>query len=128
MRVTNAPASRKRRTRMIRAAKGFRLKRSKLYRYASDAVDHGRVYAYRDRKNRKRTFRYLWQIRINAAVREAGLTYSRFIEGLKAAQCALDRKVLADIAAQDAPAFAAIVEVAKKALAAKPAATLAKAA
>ena len=127
MRVTNAPASRKRRTRMIRAAKGFRLKRSKLYRYASDAVDHGRVYAYRDRKNRKRTFRYLWQIRINAAVREAGLTYSRFMEGLKAAKVALDRKMLSDIAAQDAPAFAAIIDVAKKALSAKPAATLAKA-
>jgi large subunit ribosomal protein L20 len=127
MRVTNAPASRKRRTRMIRAAKGFRMRRSKLYRYASDALDHGRQYAYRDRKTRKRTFRYLWQIRINAAVREAGLTYSRFMEGLKAAKCSLDRKVLADIAAQDAAAFASIVEVAKKALSAKPTATLAKA-
>jgi len=112
---------------MIRAAKGFRLKRSKLYRYASDAVDHGRVYAYRDRKVRKRTFRYLWQIRINAAVREAGLTYSRFMEGLKAAKVALDRKVLSDIAAQDAAGFAEIINVAKKALSAKPAATLAKA-
>jgi large subunit ribosomal protein L20 len=111
---------------MIRAAKGFRMRRSKLYRYASDALDHGRQYAYRDRKTRKRTFRYLWQIRINAAVREAGLTYSRFMEGLKAAKCSLDRKVLADIAAQDAAAFASIVEVAKKALGAKPAATLAK--
>jgi large subunit ribosomal protein L20 len=127
MRVTNAAASRKRRTRMIRAAKGFRLKRSKLYRYASDAVDHGRQYAYRDRKRRKREFRYLWQARINAAVREAGLTYSRFMEGLKAAQCALDRKILADIAAQDAAGFAQIVEVAKGALKNKPAATLAKA-
>jgi large subunit ribosomal protein L20 len=76
---------------------------------------------------RKRTFRYLWQARINAAVREVGLTYSRFMEGLKAANCAIDRKVLADIAAQDAAAFGAIVEVAKKALKAKPAATLAKA-
>ena len=128
MRVTNAPASRKRRTRMIRAAKGFRMRRSKLYRYASDAVDHGRQYAYRDRKNRKREFRYLWQIRINAAVRELGLTYSRFMEGLKAAQCALDRKVLSDIAATDAAAFAAIVDVAKAALKNKPAATLIKAA
>jgi len=127
MRVTNAAASRKRRTRMIRAAKGFRMRRSKLYRYASDALDHGRQYAYRDRKARKRTFRYLWQARINAAVREAGLTYSRFMEGLKAAKCAIDRKVLSDIAAQDAPAFAAIVEVAKNALKNKPAATLAKA-
>jgi len=127
MRVTNAAASRKRRTRMIRAAKGFRLKRSKLYRYASDAIDHGRQYAYRDRKVRKRTFRYLWQARINAAVREVGLTYSRFMEGLKAAKCEIDRKVLADLAAQDAAAFASIIEVAKLALKNKPAATLAKA-
>ena len=127
MRVTNAPASRKRRTRMIRAAKGFRMRRSKLYRYASDALDHGRQYAYRDRRVKKRTFRYLWQIRINAAVREAGLTYSRFIEGLKAAKVALDRKVLADIAATDAAAFGVIVNIAKEALKAKPAATLAKA-
>src|SRR5687768_6296002 len=127
MRVTNAPASRKRRTRMIRAAKGFRMRRSKLYRYASDAVDHGRQYAYRDRKVKKRTFRYLWQVRINAAVREAGLTYSRFMEGLKAAKCELDRKILADIAAQDAAGFAELVNVAKGALKAKPAATLAKA-
>ena len=127
MRVTNSPASRKRRNRMLQAAKGFRLKRSKLYRYASDAVDHGRQYAYRDRRTKKRTFRYLWQARINAAVRDLGLTYSRFIEGLKAAKCELDRKVLSDIAAQDAPAFAAIVEVAKNALKNKPLATLEKA-
>jgi len=127
MRVTNAPASRKRRQRMVKAAKGFRGRRSKLYRYASDAVDHGLKYAFRDRRAKKRTFRYLWQIRINAAVREAGLTYSRFIEGLKAAKVALDRKVLADLAATDAAAFTAVVEVAKNALKAKPAATLAKA-
>ena len=112
---------------MIRAAKGFRMRRSKLYRYASDALDHGRQYAYRDRKVKKRTFRYLWQVRINAAVRELGLTYSRFMEGLKAAKCEIDRKILSDLAAQDAPAFAAIVEVAKNALKNKPAATLAKA-
>jgi len=127
MRVTNAAASRKRRTRMIRAAKGFRMRRSKLYRYASDAIDHGRQYAYRDRKTRKRTFRYLWQARINAAVREAGLTYSRFMEGLKAAKVELDRKILADIAAQDTAGFAEIINVARNALKAKPAATLAKA-
>ena len=127
MRVTNAPASRKRRNRMLQAAKGFRLKRSKLYRYASDAVDHGRQYAYRDRRVKKRTFRYLWQIRINAATREAGLTYSRFMEGLKAAKCALDRKVLADIAAQDAAAFAELMNVARNALKNKPGAALAKA-
>lgn len=111
---------------MLAAAKGFRLKRSKLYRYASDAVDHGRQYAYRDRRRKKREFRYLWQIRINAAVREAGLTYSRFMEGLKAAKCALDRKVLSDIAARDAAAFTELVNVAKKALKNKPGATLAK--
>src|SRR6266540_3369326 len=116
MRVTNSPASRKRRNRMLQAAKGFRLKRSKLYRYASDAVDHGRQYAYRDRKRRKREFRYLWQIRINAAVRELGLTYSRFMEGLKAANCGLDRKIIADIAAQDTAAFAELVKVAQNAL------------
>jgi large subunit ribosomal protein L20 len=126
MRVTNAPASRKRRTRMLRAAKGFRMRRSKLYRYASDAVDHGRQYAYRDRRRKKRTFRYLWQVRINAATRAAGMTYSRFMEGLKAARCALDRKVLADIAATDAAAFQELIAVARTALQSKPAATLPK--
>ncbi|MFO1478279.1 MAG: 50S ribosomal protein L20 [Verrucomicrobiota bacterium] len=119
MRVTNAPASRKRRTRMLRAAKGYRMRRSKLYRYASDAVDHGRQYAYRDRRRKKRTFRYLWQARINAAARAAGITYSRLIEGLKAAKCALDRKVLSDIAATDAAAFNELVKLAQGALKAK---------
>lgn len=119
MRVTNAVASRKRRGRMLQAAKGFRLKRSKLYRYASDAVDHGRQYAYRDRKTKKRTFRALWQIRINAAARSAGITYSRLIEGLKAAKVALDRKVIADIAAQDVAAFGELVKVAQSALKSK---------
>ncbi|MFM7215473.1 MAG: 50S ribosomal protein L20 [Verrucomicrobiota bacterium] len=113
MRVTNAPASRKRRKRMLQLAKGYRLKRSKLYRYASDAVDHGLQYAYRDRKTKKRTYRNLWQIRINAAARAAGITYSRFMEGLKAAQCGLDRKVIADLAATDSPAFAKLVELAQ---------------
>ena len=116
MRVTNSPASRKRRGRMLQAAKGFRLKRSKLYRYASDAVDHGRAYAYRDRKTKKRNFRALWQIRINAAARAAGTTYSRFMEGLKAAKVALDRKVLSDIAATDAPTFLELVQIAQSAL------------
>ena len=119
MRVTNAPASRKRRKRTVRAAKGFRMRRSKLYRYASDALDHGRQYAYRDRKTKKRNFRALWQIRINAAARAAGLTYSRFMEGLKAAKVALDRKVLADLAAQDIAAFGELVKVAQDALKAK---------
>jgi large subunit ribosomal protein L20 len=116
MRITNAVASRSRRKRTLRAAKGFRLKRSKLYRYAADALDHGRQYAYRDRKNKKRTFRYLWQVRINAAARSAGITYSRLIEGLKAAKIELDRKVLADIAVNDPAAFSAIAAQAKAAL------------
>ena len=104
---------------MIHAAKGFRMRRSKLYRYASDAIDHGRKYAFRDRRARKREFRYLWQIRINAAARSAGLTYSRFMEGLKAAKVALDRKVLANIAATDGSAFGELVKIARQALAAK---------
>src|SRR5205807_6187087 len=119
MRVTNAPASRKRRIRMIRAAKGLRMRRSRLYRYASDAVDHGRAYAFRDRKTKKRNFRMLWQIRINAAARAAGITYSRFMEGLKAAKVAIDRKILADLAARDAAAFSELVKIAQEALKAK---------
>src|SRR5438876_12402583 len=119
MRVTNAPASRKRRARMIRAAKGFRVRRSKLYRYASDALDLGRQYAYRDRRTKQRKFRVLWQIRFNAAARGAGITYSRFMEGLKAARVALDRKILADLAATDAAAFAELVKIARGALKAK---------
>jgi len=119
MRVTNSPASRKRRMRTLKAAKGFRAKRSKLYRYASDAVDHGLQYAFRDRKAKKRNYRALWQVRINAAARAAGTTYSRFMEGLKAASCALDRKSLADLAATDSAAFAGLVELSRKALTAK---------
>jgi large subunit ribosomal protein L20 len=116
MRATNAPASRKRRIRTIKAAKGFRMRRSKLYRYAADALDHGRQYAYRDRKTKKRNYRALWQIRINAAARAAGITYSRFIEGMKAAKIDLDRKTLADIAATDNAAFTELVRVAQDAL------------
>ncbi|RME94567.1 MAG: 50S ribosomal protein L20 [Verrucomicrobia bacterium] len=116
MRVTNSPASRRRRKRMIKAAKGFRMRRSKLYRYASDAIDHGLQYAYRDRRTRKRDFRRLWQVRINAAVRSMGLSYSRFIEGLYAAGIEVNRKMLADLAATDAPAFAKLVEAAREGL------------
>jgi large subunit ribosomal protein L20 len=116
MRVTNSPASRKRRMRTLKAAKGFRLRRSKLYRYAADALDHGRQYAFRDRKTKKRNFRALWQIRINAAARAAGTTYSRFMEGLKAAKVTLDRKILAEIAATDNAGFSELVKVAQDAL------------
>ncbi len=116
MRVTNASASRKRRRRWIKSAKGFWLRRSKLYRYAKGALDHGRQYAYRDRKNKKRTFRRLWNVRINAACRAEGLSYSRFIEGLKAASVEVNRKMLADLAAQDEAAFAELIKVAQSAL------------
>ncbi len=119
MRVTNGPASRKRRIRTIKAAKGYRGRRSKLYRYAADATDHAKAYMFRDRKRKKRTFRQLWTIRINASARAAGTTYSRFMEGLKAANCPLNRKMLADIAAQDTAAFAELVQTAKNALQAK---------
>ncbi len=116
MRVTNAAASRKRRKKMIERASGFRMRRSKLYRYAKDAVYHGLVYSFRDRKTKKRNYRALWQIRINAAARAAGTTYSRFMEGLKAAKCTLDRKVLAFIAATDNAAFGELVKLSVEAL------------
>src|ERR1043166_6412039 len=119
MRVTNSPASRKRRMRTIKAAKGFRMRRSKLYRYAADALDHGRAYAFPDRKSNNRDSRALWQYRINVAARSAGTTYSGFMEGLKAAKVALDRKILADIAATDAAAFSELVKVARDALKSK---------
>jgi len=115
-RATNAPASRERRKRVIKLAKGYRGRRSKLFRYAKDATMKGKYWAYRDRKTRKRNFRYLWIQRLNAAARAHGLTYSRFAEGLKAAGVGLDRKILADIAVNDASAFKLIVEQVKSAL------------
>ena len=121
-RATNAPASRERRRRMLEKAKGYRGRRSKLFRYAKDAVMKAQSWAYRDRKNRKREFRSLWIQRINAACRQHGVTYSRFIEGLVAAQIAVDRKMLADLAVRDEVAFKAILDQATRALAAKQAA------
>ena len=115
-RATNSPASRKRLKRILLRAKGFRGFRSKLYRYAKDAVYKARQYEYRDRKKRKGQFRRLWIQRISAAVRAEELTYSRFIEGLKAAQIDLDRKVLADLAVTDPAALSAIIAQAKAAL------------
>lgn len=116
MRVTNSPASRKRRKGWLKAAKGYRANRSKLYRYAKDALDHGRQYSYRDRKAKKSEFRALWQTRINAAARANGMSYSRFIEGLKAAEVEINRKNLADLAATDESAFVKLVDVSKAAL------------
>ncbi len=121
-RATNAPASRERRKRVVDASKGYRGRRSKLFRYAKDAQMKAKYWAYRDRKTRKRSFRALWIARLSAAVRAQGITYSRFIEGLKAANIGLDRKVLSDIAVTDATAFDAIVAQVKSALASKKAA------
>src|SRR5918998_924204 len=108
-RATNAPASRERRKRVVDSARGFRGRRSKLFRYAKDATMKAKYWAYRDRKTKKRNFRMLWVQRLNAAVRAQGLTYSRFAEGLKAANIGLDRKVLSELAITDATSFAAIV-------------------
>jgi large subunit ribosomal protein L20 len=118
-RATNAPSSRERRKKIVDAARGFRGRRSKLFRYAKNAVMKAQVWAYRDRKTRKRNFRMLWQQRINAAARANGLTYSRFIEGLKAANIDLDRKVLAEIAVSDEAAFKNLIGKAVAALEAK---------
>lgn len=115
-RATNAPASRERRKRLLEKAKGFRGRRSKLFRYAKNAVMKADYWSYRDRKTRKRNFRVLWQQRINAAARAHGLTYSRFMEGIKAAGIELDRKVLADLAANTPDAFAEVAMQAKNAL------------
>ncbi len=108
-------AQKKRRTTLERAA-GYRGQRSRLYRKAKEQVTHSLVYAYRDRKARKGDFRKLWIQRINAASRENGLTYNRLIQGLRLAGVEVDRRVLADLAVNDAPAFAALVQVAKDAL------------
>jgi len=123
-RATNGPASRARRKRILLRAKGFRGFRSKLFRYAKDAVYKAWQYEYRDRKRRKGQFRRLWTARISAAVRPLGLSYSRFTEGLKAAGVELDRKSLADLAVADPEAFKAVFELAKKAIDAKEGATL----
>jgi large subunit ribosomal protein L20 len=115
-RATNSPASRERRKRMLEKAKGFRGRRSKLFRYAKNAVMKAEYWSYRDRKTRKRTFRYLWIARINAAARAHGITYSRFMEGLAASGITVDRKILADLAVTDEPAFQAILDTVTKAL------------
>lgn len=115
-RATNAPASRARRKRVLEKAKGFRGRRSKLFRYAKNAVMKAEYWSYRDRKTRKRNFRYLWIQRINAACRANGLTYSRFMEGAKSLGLTLDRKILADLAVTDETAFKSIVDNVVKAL------------
>jgi len=108
-------AHKKRRTTLERAS-GYRGQRSRLYRKAKEQVTHSLVYAYRDRKARKGDFRKLWIQRINAAARLNGMTYNRFIQGLKIAGVEVDRRVMADLAVNDAPAFAVLVKVAQDAL------------
>jgi large subunit ribosomal protein L20 len=126
-RATNSPASRKRRKKVLKYARGYFGSKSKLYRYAKEAVQHAWQYAYRDRKKKKGEIRGLWIIRLNAACRNAGMSYSRFIEGLKAANIMLDRKILSDIAIRDEIAFNGLVKQAKDALKAKAAAAVKKA-
>ena len=115
-RVKRALNAQKKRRVTLERASGYRGQRSRLYRKAKEQVLHSMTYAYRDRKDRKGNFRRLWIQRINAASRANGLTYNRFVQGLKAAGVEVDRRVLADLAVTDAAAFAALVEVARAAL------------
>ena len=121
-RATNAPASRKRRKKVLKYAKGYFGSKSKLFRYAKEAVQHAWQYAYAARRKKKGDSRSLWIIRLNAACRNAGISYSRFIEGLHAAKIGLDRKVLSDLAIRDEVAFNGLVKQAQEALKAKSAA------
>ena len=112
-RVKRGFKARRRRNRVLKLAKGYRGARSKLFRSATEAVDRALNYAYRDRKVKKRDFRALWIARINAASRENGLSYSKLIFGLKQAEVALDRKIMADLAVNDPAGFTVIAEAAK---------------
>ena len=115
-RVKRSVNAHKKRREVLEQASGYRGQRSRLYRKAKEQLLHSGVYAYRDRRAKKGDFRRLWIQRINAAVRAEGMTYNRFISGLKTAEVEVDRKILAELAVNDAPAFAALVEVAQKAL------------
>src|SRR5690606_5216548 len=115
-RVKRALNARKKRRVVLERAKGYRGQRSRLYRKAKEQMLHSLTYAYRDRKDRKGAFRRLWIQRINAAARQNGMTYNRFIQGLKLAGVEVDRKILADLAVSDSAAFAVLVETARKAL------------
>lgn len=116
MRIKRGTKARKRRNKVLKLAKGYRGGRSKLYRTAADAVDKALMYAYRDRKARKRDFRQLWIARINAAARLNDLSYSKFMHGLKLAGVGLDRKVLAELAVSDPDGFSQIAQLASKEL------------
>jgi large subunit ribosomal protein L20 len=112
MRVKRGFKARRRRKKVLKLARGFRGGRSKLFRTAADAVDKALMYAYRDRRARKRDFRRLWIARINAGARMNGLSYSKFIHGLKTAQVELDRKVLAELAVSDPAGFSQVARLA----------------
>jgi large subunit ribosomal protein L20 len=114
MRVKRGFKARRRRKKVLKLAKGYRGGRSKLFRTATDAVDKALMYAYRDRRVRKRNFRRLWIARINAAARMNNISYSKFIRGLKLAGVELDRKVLAELAISDPPGFAKIANLASE--------------
>jgi large subunit ribosomal protein L20 len=116
-RATNAPASRRRRKNRLELAKGFYGHRSKLFRMATEAVDRAQAMAFVHRKQKKRNYRRLWTVRINAACKANGLTYSRFIEGLVKANVSLNRKMLSEIAIYDEAGFIKLVQSAKAALA-----------
>jgi large subunit ribosomal protein L20 len=116
-RVKRSVHARKKRRKVLEQAKGYWGLKKSSYRYAKEQVDHSLVYAYRDRKNKKRTFRSLWIVRINAAARANGMSYNRFIAGVHAAGIELDRKSLAELAVSDPAAFAVVAEQAKAALA-----------
>jgi large subunit ribosomal protein L20 len=111
--VKHSVATKKRKKRVLKSAKGFWGDRSKQFQQARRALMHALVYAYRDRKAKKREFRSLWVARINAACREHGLTYSKFMNGLKKAKVVLDRKILADLAVKEPQAFKKLLEIAK---------------
>ena len=115
-RVKRAVNAHKKRRTTLELASGYRGQRSRLYRKAKEQMLHSLNYAYRDRRARKGDFRQLWITRINAAARQNGMTYNRFIQGLRLAGVEVDRKILADLAVNDAPAFAALVETAREAL------------
>ena len=115
-RVKRGVTARASHKKVLKQAKGYYGARSRVYRVAVQAVTKAGQYAYRDRRNKKRQFRQLWIVRINAAARQNGLSYSRFINGLKKASVEIDRKILADIAVHDQNGFAALVEKAKGAL------------
>ena len=115
-RVKRSMNAKKKRRVVLEEAKGYRGQRSRLYRKAKEQLLHSYTYSYRDRKDRKREFRKLWITRINAAARANGITYNRFMQGLSLAEVEVDRKILAELAVNDAAAFTALVEVARKAL------------